>query len=105
MSRFDCSGRFELGADSFIWSVRLYAGEFTSHTNFRGILARVCLAEGKSRELVIEFDPQDYPAKRPASSAQLGARIVEYTQRAIDEGWKPDSRGKPYRIAADRLVR
>ena len=105
MSRFDSSGQFNVGSDRFTWVVKHYAGEFTSHTNFRGVSARVCLVEGKSRELIIDFDPQDYPLKRPASSAQFEARVMEYTQKAIDMGWRPDSRGKPFRISADRLAR
>ncbi len=73
------------------------------NTHLRGITARVSLAEAATRELVIEFDPQDYPAKRPASPAQLAARIQECTQQAIDAGWRPESRGKPFRFTADRL--
>lgn len=94
-----------MGSDQFTWLVKHYAGEFTSHTNFRGISARVCLVDGKSRELIIDFDPEDYPLKRPASSAQFEERLIEYTQKAIDMGFKPDSRGKPFRISADKLVR
>lgn len=105
MSRLDSSGQFNLGSDQFTWLVKHYAGEFTSHTNFRGISARVCLVDGKSRELIIDFDPEDYPLKRPASSAQFEERLIEYTQKAIDMGFKPDSRGKPFRISADKLVR
>lgn len=103
MARLDTTGSFTLGTDEFTWSVKHYAGEFSADTNFRGITARVCLTEAKSRELVIEFDPRDYPLKRPASSQSFAARIIEYTQRAIEEGWRPDSRGKPFRLAADRL--
>ena len=103
MSRLDSTGSFTLGPDHFTWSVKHYAGEFSADTNFRGITARVCLTAAKSRELVIEFDPRDYPLKRPASSQSFEARIQEYTQQAIDAGWRPDSRGKPFRWVADRL--
>ena len=103
MSKLDSSGQFTLGTDSFRWVVKHYAGEFSTDTNFRGITARVSLADAKCRELVIEFDVRDYPAKRPAVSQHFEARVIEYTQRAIDDGWRPDSRGKPYRIVADPL--
>ena len=105
MSRFDLSGHFSIGSEKFAWSAKHYAGEFASNTNFRGISARVCLAEAKARELVIDFDVQDYAVKRPASSQHLESRIKEYTQKAMEEGWRPDSRGKPYRISADKLPR
>ena len=104
MSRLDSSGQFKLGADKFSWNVKHYAGESSATTHLRGISARVCLADGGTRELVIDFDPADYPPKKPPSSAQLSARIQEYTQKAIDAGWRPESRGKPYRFAAERLA-
>ena len=103
MSRVD-SGEFELGADKFTWSVRYYGGESSANSHLRGISARVSLAEAQARELVIEFDPQDYPAKRPASAAQLAARIQDCTRQAIEAGWRPESRGKPFRFMAERLA-
>lgn len=103
MSKSDFSGTFTLGADTFTWLSKHYSGEVSPDSNFRGLSARVCLADAKCRELVIEFDAHDYPLNRPASVPQFAARIKEYTQKAIDAGWRPDSRGKPYRLAADRL--
>ena len=56
MARHDASGQFQLAGDTFTWSVKHYAGESASSTHQRGITARVCLLEGKTRELVIEFE-------------------------------------------------
>lgn len=103
MSRLDSSGQFQLGADTFNWSVKHYGGEASVNTHIRGISARVCLAQENTRELVIEFDAQDYPPKRPAAPAQLAIRIQENTQLAIKAGWRPDSRGKPFYFVADPL--
>lgn len=103
MSKLDSSGQFSLGTDKFSWIVKHYAGEFSSDTNFRGITARVSLADANCRELVIEFDRHDYPLRRPASSLPFEARLKEYTQKAIEAGWRPESRGKPYRIVAEPL--
>jgi hypothetical protein len=105
MSRLDSSGQFQLGADKFKWSVKHYGGEVAVNTHVRGISARVCLVGETTRELVIEFDAQDYPPKRPAAPAQLAIRIQEYTAKAIDAGWRPDSRGKPFYFVADPLPR
>ena len=105
MSRLDSSGQFQLGADKFKWSVKHYGGEVAVNTHIRGISARVCLAGENTRELVIEFDAQDYPPKRPAAPAQLAIRIQEYTAKAIAAGWRPDSRGKPFHFVADPLLR
>ena len=103
MSRLDSSGQFQLGTDKFNWSVKHYGGEVSVNTHVRGISARVCLAEGNTRELVIEFDAQDYPPKRPAAHAQLAIRIQENTAQAIGAGWRPESRGKPFYLVADPL--
>ena len=103
MSKLDSSGQFTLGAEKFSWIVKHYSGESSADRNFRGISARVCLVGANCRELVIEFDRDDYPLKRPASSPQFEARLKEYTQKAVEEGWRPDSRGKPYRIVAETL--
>src|SRR5690606_5316988 len=86
MSRLDSSGQFKLGGEKFSWNVKHYAGESSVQTHRRGISARVCLADAQTRELVIEFDPLDYPPKKPPSTAQLSARIQEYTQKAIATG-------------------
>lgn len=104
MARVD-SGEFELGGDRFSWSVKYYGGESSANTHERGLSVRVALAEAQMRELVIEFDAQDYPPKRPASPAQLAVRIQAATQEAIDAGWRPESRGKPFRFTAPRMVR
>lgn len=104
MSRVDASGQFQLGADTFHWNVKYYAGESSVNTHLRGISVRVCLAGAQTRELVIDFDPLDYPAKKPPSSLRLAARIQENTQKAIEAGWRPESRGKPFRFAAERLA-
>jgi len=104
MSRGEASGRFQLEADIFSWAVKFYAGESSANTHVRGISARVRLADAQMRELVIEFDPRDYPPQRPPSSGRLAARIQECTQQAIAAGWRPESRGKPFRFTAERLV-
>ena len=103
MSRLDSSGQFQLGADRFKWRVKHYGGEVAVNTHVRGISARVCLAGENTRELVIEFDAQDYPPKRPAAPAQLAIRIQEFTAKAIEAGWRPESRGKPFYFVADPL--
>lgn len=104
MSKLDSSGQFSIGAETFTWVVRHYAGESSTDNDFRGISARVSLRGANCRELVIEFDRRDYPLKRPAVSKSFEARLKEYTQKAVEEGWRPDSRGKPYRIVAERLL-
>lgn len=94
-----------MGADKFKWSVKHYGGEVAVNTHIRGISARVCLAEENTRELVIEFDAKDYPPKRPAAAAQLAIRIQENTAKALEAGWRPHSRGKPFYFVADPLPR
>lgn len=102
MSRFDLSGEFQIGSDHFQWIAKYYAGFADADADFRGILARISLVGGKTRELFIEFHPHDYPSKRPPEGP-FEERLIEYTQKAIDQGWRPDSRGKPFRIEAEKL--
>lgn len=105
MAGANLSGQFEVGGDRFTWQAKRYAGMSSADSNYRGIAARVMLASGVFRELVIEFHPDDYPGQIALSSRSFEARLVEYTQKAIELGWRPESRGKPFRIEAERLGR
>lgn len=103
MSRFDLAGEFQSGEQRFSWIVKHYAGMKDADSNYRGVSARVTLAEGGFRELVIEFHPDDYAGQRPSSGRHFEARLVQCTQEAIEAGWRPASRGKPFRFAADPM--
>ena len=103
MAGITLSGEFKIGPDHFSWKAKGYAGMTNADSNYRGIAARVSLAQGGYRELVIEFHPEDYPNQSPGSRRSFEARVLEYTQKAIESGWRPESRGKPFRFEAEPL--
>lgn len=103
MSRFDLAGEFHIGEERFTWIVKRYAGMKDADSNYRGVSARVRLAEGGFRELVIEFHPDDYAGQRPSSGRHFEARLVPCTQQAIEAGWRPASRGKPLRFEVPKM--
>jgi hypothetical protein len=105
MAGTSLSGTFEIGGDRFTWTAKRYAGMSNADSNYRGLAARVMLSSGVFRELVIEFHPDDYPGQIAGSSRSFEARLIEYTQKAIDSGWRPESRGKPFRIEAEKSGR
>jgi hypothetical protein len=97
------SGEFEIEGARFAWEAKRYAGMRNANSDHRGLAARITLASGVFRELVVEFNPHDYPGQVAVSARNLEARLIEYTQKAIDLGWRPESRGKPFRIEAAEL--
>jgi len=103
MSRFDLAGEFQIGEERFSWIVKHYAGMKDAASNYRGVTARVTLVEGGFRELVVEFHPDDYAGQRPSSGRHFEARLADCTQQAIDAGWRPASRGKPFRLVAPKM--
>ena len=102
MAGAELTGQFELGGSRFRWSAKRYAGTRDPGSNYRPLTARITRADGVYRELVVEFHPDDYPGQVAVSSRDLEGRLIEYTQKAIDLGWRPDSRGKPFRIEAEQ---
>lgn len=97
------SGEFEIAGARYKWQAKRYAGMSNADSHYRGLAARVTLASGVFRELVIEFHPQDYPGQVAGSGRNFEARLIEYTQKAIDLGWRPESRGKPFHLKAAKL--
>lgn len=102
MSRFDQTGEFELDGERFAWVVKHYAGMTNSNAQYRGVTARVTLVGGNARELIVEFHPDDYPGQRVSSVRQFEERLIENTRKGIELGWRPDSRGKPFRIEVEK---
>jgi hypothetical protein len=72
-------------------------------SDYRGVAARISLAQGVFRELLIEFQPTDHSGKGVSSGRNFEARLKEYAQKAMALGWRPESRGKPFRIEASEL--
>lgn len=96
MSTFKTSGIIEIGGSEYSWCIRHWSGASSMYENFRGPSVSVCLAPGKFRELIVEFPFSDYPFTKPKSHPEFVARIRSSIESAIESGWDPNSRGKPW---------
>ena len=100
MAGASLSGEFEVGGARYLWEAKRYAGMRNADSNYRGLVARIKLTSGVFRELIIEFHPSDYRGQVSGLGRSFETRLMEYTQKAIELGWRPESRGKPFRIEA-----
>jgi hypothetical protein len=85
----------------FIW--RLHREQqWCTADGWKGISIQVSTAEGNSRELFLEYPPRKTysdgwshtdPRVRPRISA---AKVESHIRQAIQAGWDPNSRGKPF---------
>lgn len=101
MSRFKDTGEFEINSIQYIWRVRHYAGASTAYENHRGISVSVSLKEKIAKELIIDFPVKDYFfSTRPKSTAEFKERLVKCVYGALELGWNPESKGKPFRVSS-----
>ena len=103
MSRFKPSGELQIESASYAWSVRHYGGASTPYENLRGVSASVRLQAKITKELIIDFPLRDYFFSKPRSTAAFEERLRKCIRGAIDRGWKPDSKGKPFRVAIEEV--
>jgi hypothetical protein len=105
MSAFTPLGEFELDGIRCEWFVRHYAGASNAYENHRGLSACVRVAGKQSKELIVDFDIGDYFfRKKPPSTVAFQSRLQECVRAALASGWKPESRGKPFRVNATELA-
>ncbi len=86
------NGEAEIQGHALVWEL---VSEPQSTTEGRkGLCISVRVAQGTHRELIIEypFDRTAYFPHRP----KITAAIIEADiRRAMEDGWKPESRGRP----------
>ena len=68
---------------------------------WNGMAIHVRVAEGARRDLHLEYPPVNtqrngYTRIDPARPAIVAARVEAHIREAMEAGWDPDSRGKPY---------
>ena len=99
MSEFKPSGEFLIESARYEWNVRHYAGASTPYSNHCGLSASIRLQAEGSRELIVDFPIRGYFfSSKPKSAAEFEKRLREIIPHAIEAGWKPESRGKPFRL-------
>ena len=81
------------------WQLRTEA-QYVADGGFKGMTFSVEMVDGPHRELILEYP---FPKKRPTGFGQLPERaevsedLVERAIRqAMQAGWNPVSRGKPF---------
>ena len=80
----------------------------TSTDGWKGVAIHVKVAEGVRRELFLE-----YPAAAPKMNGLIrtepvrqdirAAKVEAHIRQAMDAGWNPESRGKPFVFEVDEL--
>lgn len=101
MSQSKHNGEFEINSIQYLWRVRHYAGASTAYENHRGISASISLKEKTAKELIIDFSVENYFfSTRPKSTAEFAERLIKCVYGALELGWKPESKGKPFRLSS-----
>jgi hypothetical protein len=102
MARFEPQGSFEIGDHQLHWFVRHYGGGSSLYAEKRGLSVAV-RSENGERELHLEFEFTDYFFERPKSDPEFRKRLTRCVSLALQSKWKPDSRGKPLKLAVAEL--
>lgn len=103
MSRFKPSGEVQIESARYSWSVRHYAGASTPYENLRGVSTSVRLQAKIAKELIIDFPLRDYFFSKPKSTAAFEERLRKCIRGAIVLGWRPESKGKPFRVTVEDI--
>ncbi len=100
MAAFRDHGVIVIDEDEFFWRVRHWVGA-PGEKGQNGLSLSVSTDPGKRRELIVEFPYTEFGAARPKSEVAFAARLKGCIIAAIDEGWRPNSRGRPWIHEAD----
>jgi hypothetical protein len=63
----------------------------------KAVSVSVALVPGKSRELILDISFKVEVSDRQPSDAKVGAAVEDATRAALEDGWKPDTRGRAFR--------
>lgn len=82
---------------TYRWYIRHYGGiSDNMYGKPHGISVEVLLDDTNGRSLQIEFPYNLYFFKSDPNRKELEDRILKSIVEAIDSGWNPDKRGKPF---------
>ena len=96
------NGTVKLGKDEYEWSVHRQP-RWTGTGEPLGLAILVKPTERSRRELILEFSGERTRHGAIAQPQRLRVpdrRLIECIQAAMDAGWDPESRGKPFFFAA-----
>ena len=101
MSQFKPAGKMQVDTFELDWHIVHFAQATTTSQNSNGICVSVSLADAKAKELVIDFPVIAYNYDRPKNNTDFEKRLLTCVKRALELGWNPEKRGKPFRMSAD----
>jgi len=88
-----------IGGLELCWELRSEP-QFTTEHGYRGMCISVRLAEGVRRELILEYPAPEKKqtglAHTPEHPKILPEVVEADIRRAIEAGWRPTSRGRPF---------
>ncbi len=104
MKQTDKKSRIQVGDVEYIWSVRSWPSWCWNFEDFNGLMLDIVLIEDRRRPLVVEF-PMERKPGRPKPPKQMppipDAKIIHIIEQALELGWNPNSRGKPFLMDVD----
>lgn len=97
------TGTFKLDGVIYAWQVRNFAGSTSPYIDPHGISVEVRLDGITRKELIMDFAFKDYGFIKPKSMGLFAERIKKCAKLAMEKGWEPESKGKPFRAEVDWL--
>jgi hypothetical protein len=98
------SGAITVRGIEYEWHVHRVGGSSSAYDNYRGLAIAVVLAAGRTKELRVEFPFKEYGYKLPTPKAAFERRLEAIVVEALDAGWEPESRGKPFVYQVENAV-
>lgn len=101
MAAFKESGVITIDDDEFFWQVRHWVGAPLAEGGCGGLSVSVSVDPGRRRELIVEFPFAEFGTGKPRSELQFQKRLRSCIEAALEEGWRANSRGRPWIHLAD----
>ena len=94
-------GVLQIDGTNYRWSVlrtQTYCGVNSSGNQYVGMAIQVETAAASHRSLILEFDHvQGHRCMSKHMRFKIPeGRLIEYVRNAMQSGWEPESRGKPF---------
>ncbi len=90
-----------MNGERYVWEMRPYGGATSLEDKHRGVAIRIRAKDGRERELILTLITASGGSRKPRPSAGIEQQIREGIAAALKLGWRPDSRGKPFRVDFD----
>ena len=103
MGAFKDHGVIVIDDDEYFWQVRHWVGA-PGAKGQNGLSVSVSTDPGKRRELIVEFPYTEFGSAKPKSEGGFALRLQGCIEAALAEGWRANSRGRPWIHEADDPV-